>query len=274
MSLMDRDEGIVLQQYHLETTKHYPIKRIQVSFDDKKIAVHSEITAWLFDVQTVLANLPKKTYGHILDDGVTIASHERVTMIEIENPIAEVITTLGIRNARDGEVNCMALSPDGQLFAYDDWPGSGQYPSSISIWHLNSGSLRFRNDISDKIHFIAISPSAGSRDLWIAVGMLSKLLVWDVNTTQFHCSIDFSYMGKYPAKVFFSGSRMGVLWGPFPEFGRYFTDLFICYNINTGRRLSQLDFPPSSSKDPHCKYFNTNTTSRNGAYYVVSSVNP
>ncbi|EKJ74395.1 hypothetical protein FPSE_05466 [Fusarium pseudograminearum CS3096] len=161
MFLVDREQGIVLHRFDFENTSDN-IERIQVSYGNDKIAVHSEWNAWLFDVQTILADRPKKRESCILDDGVTIASHNDTT-IQIENPITEVITTLDIRNTVNGEVRCMALSPDGQLFAYSDWsPEEGL--SSINIWDLKRDSLRSRIQVHDYIPHIVMSHNLSQMD--------------------------------------------------------------------------------------------------------------
>ncbi|KAI6753613.1 hypothetical protein HG531_005782 [Fusarium graminearum] len=234
--LVDRDQGIVLHQFYLPD--HIgDFQEIQVSYDNKKIAVRSGYIAWLLDVQTGQADRPKKRESRILDDGVTIASQDDVTTIEIENSITEVTSTLDIRNTVDGQVDSMAISPDGQLFAYSDW--SQQDSTSINIWDLKKESLRFRVEAPGCANDMAISPIVTDEDQWLAVCTPSKLILWHVNTTQFHLSI--TSPGKPESscdKAFFRGTWMGVIWDSHRR-----EDLFVRYDIKTGQQLSQMGIP-------------------------------
>ncbi|CAF3489499.1 unnamed protein product [Fusarium graminearum] len=110
--LVDRDQGVILHQFYRPGQMDY-IDKIQVSYDNKKIAARSGSKAWLLDVQTGQADRPNKRKFYILDDGVTIASHDGVTTIEIENPITEVTSTLDIRDTVNGRLDKMTVSPDG-----------------------------------------------------------------------------------------------------------------------------------------------------------------
>ncbi|CZS79707.1 unnamed protein product [Fusarium graminearum] len=103
--LVDRDRGITLHRFYLPNHQFGNVRGVQVSYDNKKIVVHSERTAWLFDVQTDQPDRPKERETYILDDGVTIAYIDNATTIEIENPITEVTTTLDIRNTIIGKVD-------------------------------------------------------------------------------------------------------------------------------------------------------------------------
>ncbi|KAF5243712.1 hypothetical protein FAUST_2707 [Fusarium austroamericanum] len=117
--LVDRDQGIVLHRFY--TPDHMKsFQEIQVSYDNTKIAVRSYTTAWLLDVHKGQADRSKKRKSYILDDGVTIASHDGVTTIEIENPITEVTSTLNIRNTVDDQLDDMAVSPDALSDGYPE----------------------------------------------------------------------------------------------------------------------------------------------------------
>ncbi|EYB25417.1 hypothetical protein FG05_35358 [Fusarium graminearum] len=234
--LVDRDQKVILRlSYPYEP--YWLFQDIQVSYDDKKIAVRSDTTAWLLDVQTGQADRPKKRESCILDDGVTIASHDDATTIEIENPITEVTSTLDIRNTVDGQVNSMAISPDGQLFGYTY--RSQQDSTSINIWDLKKESLRFRVEAPGYLSDMAISPIVTDEDQWLAVCTSSKLILWHVNTTRFHLSITSPDKLERPCgKPFFRGTWMGVIW----TYQRR-KDLFVRYDIKTGQQLSQMDIP-------------------------------
>ncbi|WXC58467.1 hypothetical protein SNK03_004366 [Fusarium graminearum] len=233
--LVDHDQRTVLHRIYLKD-QIGDFEEIQVSYDNKKITVRSDYTAWLLDVQTGQADRPKKRKSRILDDGVTIASHNDVTTIEIENSITEVTSTLDIRNTVNGQVDSMAISPDGQLFAYIYWSPERRDLTPIHIWDLKKEPLRFRVVVPEYVGHMAISPIVTDEDQWLAVCTPSKLILWHVNTTQFHLSItspDKSERSCYQA--FFRGTWMGVIW-----ISERHVNLFVRYDIKTGQQLSQM----------------------------------
>ncbi|CAF3446546.1 unnamed protein product [Fusarium graminearum] len=236
MFLVNRDHGVILYRFYLPD--HIgDFKEIQVSYDDKKIAVRSYSTAWLLDVQTGQVDRSKKRESYILDDGVTIVSHDYVTTIEIENSITEVTSTLDIRNTVNGRVQRMTISPDGQLFAYTYWSPERRHLTPIHIWDLKKESLRFRVEVPEYVEDMAISPIVTDEDQWLAVCTPSKLILWHVNTTQFHLSITSpDKLERSCDKAFFRGTWMGVIWN-----SRRHKNLFVRYDINTGQQLSQMD---------------------------------
>lgn len=242
--LLCRDQQTLPRK--LEIPDNEGLKAIEVSYDDEKIAVCSTTTIWILDVRAILDAKPsseeeKDKFRYILDDGVPIAYHDDVfSTIEIENPIEGAITTLDIRDSLRENANVIALSPEGRLLAYSD-------ESSIHVRDLDRSHLRYSFEVHAEVKHIAISSEIGGDGQWIAVCVPSGVVVWDIGPGQFHSLVNFHpKSGRYPARAFFVGTRLAVLWcfrrGRRPDFR---CETLVLYDIKTGQQLTQLNLPCS-----------------------------
>ncbi|KIL90044.1 hypothetical protein FAVG1_06782 [Fusarium avenaceum] len=242
--LLCRDQGTLLRQLKIPDDDGF--QAIEVSYDDKKIAVCSRTTIWLLDVQIIMDAKPpsdeqKDRFPHILNDGVSLAYDDLFSTIEIENPIDGAVTTLDIQDSLRKNVNLIAISPEGRLLAYSD-------SSSIHIRDLDRGHLRYSFEVHAEAKHIAISSEIDGDGQWIAVCTPLGVVVWDVDPGQFHRMIEFpDNLGRYPARALFAGTQLAVSWCFYPlqHPDNLLDETLVLYDIKTGQQLAQLYLPCS-----------------------------
>ncbi|KAH6970148.1 hypothetical protein DER45DRAFT_582331 [Fusarium avenaceum] len=220
------------------------LEAIEVSYDDKKIAVCSRTKIWLLDVQIIMGAKPssdeqENTIRHILNDGIYIAYHDLFSKIEIENPIEGTIIRLDLRNNVHENVNSVALSPEARLLAYS-------HGSSIHIRDLDRDHFRYRFEAHAKAEHLAISPELGGDGQWFAVCMPFGVVVWNIDPAQFHRLIRLpDNSGRHPVRAFFAGTQLAVLWcfDLWYDAGNLRDETLVIYDIKTGQQLAQLYLP-------------------------------
>lgn len=244
VTLLCRDQRTLLRE--LELPDNTWVGAIQVSYDDKKIAVCSRTTIWLLDVQIIVGAKPSSDeeedgFPHILNDGVSIAYYDLFNKIEIKNPIEGTITTLDIRSNVCENVDLIALSPEGRVLAYSD-------RSSIYIQDFDRDHLGYSFEVNAKAKHIVISPDISGEGQWIAVCTPFGVVVWDVDPGQFHRLIEFpDNSGRHPARAFFTGTQLAVSWcfHPLQHPDNLLDETLVLYDIKTGQQLAQLKLPCS-----------------------------
>ncbi|KAF4448416.1 Vegetative incompatibility protein HET-E-1 [Fusarium austroafricanum] len=244
LSLWDRHQKSLLQDFELPSK--VMIEAIQVSYDGKHVAVCSDTTVWLLEVDAILADKPcsdkrEDVIPYISSSGISIAYHDFENAIEIHNQMTGVNGILDVKGSIRGFVDSMAFSPDGQLFAFSD-------DSSLYIWDLSQGSLRHSFGIPARAKNIAISPGDSADGQRVAVCTAFEVLIWNVNKGHFQRSIQSpDSLDKHPAGAYFAGTRLGVSWylDAFQDRGSFHHEIFVLYDIKTGQHREKLNLPCS-----------------------------